>query len=367
MDFTEVYEITRKAAIAQGITPAQYDEAETWYYDETANVKHLVFENKKVNASENVCFVLGGVQAEDSITDDELHAELGKAPGRELKSTKDLRGSFEKILRKDAFKHTLELVETKGWNIHFIMVQVWYYAFVDIVDSISDNVLLSFPLKAVLYKILKNRPDVTQAVLGKYHYPDIKDKDKIPFLDELISMCNTFVESEPNANDTLMATVLTLLLSKAKSKKELTFIQNETPDKWVKMFVQFYSSEIYSYPNKTLVLDTENQVEKALKEEPIEINGEKMNNFRFDNSATNPMIQVCDYVVSILRKYFVFIDRTLSDVIADIEAFDELQKENYKLLNRTLKKSLENNPLYFHYIASVEMQNNLNNLMEKYC
>ena len=180
-------------------------------------------------------------------------------------------------------------------------------------------------------------------------------------------MCNTFVESEPNANDTLMATVLTLLLSKAKSKKELTFIQNETPDKWVKMFVQFYSSEIYSYPNKTLVLDTENQVERALKEEPIEINGEKMNNFRFDNSATNPMIQVCDYVVSILRKYFVFIDRTLSDVIADIEAFDELQKENYKLLNRTLKKSLENNPLYFHYIASVEMQNNLNNLMEKYC
>jgi hypothetical protein len=72
-------------------------------------------------------------------------------------------------------------------------------------------------------------------------------------------------------------------------------------------------------------------------------------------------------VVSILRKYFVFIDRTLSDVIADIEAFDELQKENYKLLNRTLKKSLKNNPLYFHYIASVEMQNNLNNLMEKYC
>ena len=180
-------------------------------------------------------------------------------------------------------------------------------------------------------------------------------------------MCNTFVESEPNANDTLMTTVLTLLLSKAKSRKELTFIQNETPDEWVKMFVQFYSSEIYSYPNKTLVLDTENQVEKALKEEPIEINGEKMNNFRFDNSATNPMIQVCDYVVSILRKYFVFIDRTLSDVIADIEAFDELQKENYKLLNRTLKKSLKNNPLYFHYIASVEMQNNLNNLMEKYC
>lgn len=367
MDYTEAYKITRDVAIAQGITPEQYDNAETWYYDETDNVKHLVFENRKVNAKENVCFVLGGIQAEDTITDDELHTELGKAPGRELKSTKDLRGSFEKILRKEVYKHTLELIETKGWNIHFVMVQVWYYAFVDIVDSVNDDVSLSFPLKAVLYKILKNSPDDTQAILGKYHYPDIKDKDKKVFLDDLISMCNTFVESGPNENDMLMTSVLILLLSNAKNKKELTFIQDETPDEWVKMFVQFYSSEIYSYPNKTLVLDTEKQVEKALTDEPIEVNGEKMKNFRFDNSALNPMIQVSDYVVSILRKYFVFLDRTLSDVISNIEQFDELQLENYKLLNRTLKRSLENNPLYFHYIASVEMQYNLNHLMNKYC
>ena len=62
-------------------------------------MKHLVYENKKVNASENTCFVLGGVQAEDTITDDELHSHLGKEPGRELKAKKDLKGTFEEILR----------------------------------------------------------------------------------------------------------------------------------------------------------------------------------------------------------------------------------------------------------------------------
>lgn len=75
------------------------------------------------------------------------------------------------------------------------------------------------------------------------------------------------------------------------------------------------------------------------------------------------MIQVCDYVVSILRKYFIFVDRTLDEVISDIERFDEQQMQRYRLLNKVLKRTLDSNPLYFHYIASVETQYNLNQLM----
>lgn len=133
----------------------------------------------------------------------------------------------------------------------------------------------------------------------------------------------------------------------------------------VKWFSQFYTMEIASYPNKTLVLDTEKQVEKAIKEEPIEIDGVAMANYRFEDSA-NPMIQVCDYVVSILRKYAVFLDRSLNEVQSDIDKFDAPQLANFKLLNNILKRSLENNPLYFHYITSIEMQYNINLLMGKY-
>lgn len=367
MDYSEHYKIARMAALAQGIKPEQYDKPETWYYDETDNVKHLVYENKKVNASENTCFVLGGVQAEDTITDDELHSHLGKELGRELKANKDLKGTFEDILRKDAFSNTFKLLEKKGWNIHFIAVQVWYYAFVDIVDSINDDFSASFALKAVLYKILKSNPDKTVSIFGRYHYPDIHAKEKNPFLDELIALSSSFVASGPNAHDGMMAQLLIKRLNEAKTKKELVFIQNETPNEWVCKFIQFYSSEIASYPNRTLILDTEKQVEKALKEEPIEVNGKVLCNFRFEDSDSNPMIQVCDYVVSILRKYFVFLDRSFNEVIADIKQFDDLQLENFKLLNRNLKRSLDANPLYYHYITSVEMQYNLNQLMNRYC
>ena len=367
MDYTELYHIAKMTAQSQGVTAEQYDRAETWYYDETDNVKHLVLlPSKKVNATETTCFVLGGVQAEVAITDMELRTALGKEPGRELKSTKDLKGSFVDILRKENYRRMLTLLEDKGWNIHFFAVQVWYYAFVDIIDSINDNMQLVFPLKGLLYKILKATPDDTASLLGKYHYPDIKDKDKKDFLDGIISLISRYMRTCSIAHDKMLAVPLTNCLKEAKKKKELTFIQDETPDRWVEEFVNFYQTEIASYPNKTLVLDTEKQVEKALNETSIKVEGKVLKNYRFDDSGCSPMIQVCDYVVSLLRKYFIFADRTLSDIENDVASFDETQMNNYKLLNRLLKKSLDSNPLYFHYITSPELQYNLNQLMNKY-
>jgi len=45
MDYSEHYRIARMTALSQGIRPDQFEKAETWYYDETDNVKHLVYEN----------------------------------------------------------------------------------------------------------------------------------------------------------------------------------------------------------------------------------------------------------------------------------------------------------------------------------
>ena len=83
MNYSEQSQLTRVTALLQGVTPEQFDSSETWYYDETDNVKHLVLlPSKKVNAGENTCFVLGGIQAEDVISDAELHTALEKHPGR---------------------------------------------------------------------------------------------------------------------------------------------------------------------------------------------------------------------------------------------------------------------------------------------
>ena len=364
MDYTEAYNVTRKLALAQGVSEEQYDRHETLYYDETDNVKHLVMlPSKKVNAAENTCFVLGGIQAETTISDDELHTVLGKTPGKELKSTKDLRGTFVDILRKENISRVLNLIDDKGWHIHFIMVQVWYYAFVDIIDSICDDVEMAFPYKAILYKILKSSPSETVELLGRYHYPDVKMEEQKRFIEELDDMVEKYFNTSTNIMERIMILMLMEELENAKDK-ELTFIQDE--DEWVKAFIQFYSAEIYSYPNKTLILDMEKQVEKALWDDIIEVDGDILLNYSFEDSASNPMIQVCDYVVSILRKYFIFLDQNMDIIETEISGFDEQQLNNFKLLNKVMKQSLDYNPLFFHYIASVETQSIANMMMEKY-
>lgn len=366
MDYTEAHNAARMMALAQGVTEEQYDRHETLYYDETDNVKHLVMmSSKSVNATENTCFVLGGIQAEDVITDNDLHSALGKAPGKELKSTKDLRGTFVDILRKDNVRRVLSLIDDKGWHIHFLMVQVWYYAFVDIIDSICDDVEMVYVYKAILYKILKANPSETVELLGKYHYPDVKKEEQKNFIEDLASKVEKYFNTSTNIMERIMIQMLKEELESANDK-ELTFIQDESEGEWVKAFIQFYSAEIYSYPQKTLILDAEKQVEKALWDDIIEVDGDILTNYSFEDSASNPMIQVSDYVVSILRKYFIFLDQDVNSIEKDISVFDEQQKKNFKLLNKVMKQSLDYNPLFFHYIASVETQSIGSMMIEKY-
>ena len=100
MDYTEIYNSIRSLIKSQGIDENFIDREETLYYDESGNIKHLIVKENKLNAEKDTVFVLGGVQAENAITIDELKKALGKAPDVELKSTKDLKGFFIEILRR---------------------------------------------------------------------------------------------------------------------------------------------------------------------------------------------------------------------------------------------------------------------------
>ena len=101
MDYTEVSNSIRMMMKAQGIDEMYIDKEETLYYDESGNVKHLIVKDCKLNADSDTVFVLGGVQADDIISLEELKTALGKNLEKEIKSTKDLKGTFIEILRKE--------------------------------------------------------------------------------------------------------------------------------------------------------------------------------------------------------------------------------------------------------------------------
>lgn len=148
------------------------ERAETLYYDESGNDKHLIIKGEKLNTNYDAVFVLGGIQSEDSLSIDECKDSLGIDKTKELKAKNDLKGSFFDVLKKTKVTNVLKLIEKKDWHIHFNAIQILYYGFVDIIDSIDGLDADPYELKAVLYDILKTTPDTTVAHFKKYKYPN---------------------------------------------------------------------------------------------------------------------------------------------------------------------------------------------------
>lgn len=367
MDYTELYKLNIAKCVSCRYSPNFILRHEILYYDESGNDKHLVVKGDKLNTMPNSVFVLGGIQADDAITIEEFKGLLQRETTAECKSTKDLKGDFTSILRKEVLNKILKIITEKGWHVHFNAIQVLYYGFVDIVDSIGGLGINPIEFKAILYDILKQDPETTIKHFKKYKYPNVKSCDISAFLDGIISLLKRQMESDVSHG--LFSPFLFYMISRfeaAKNQRDLPFVQENEPHVWVTNFEQFYREEIWAFARKTLIFDEEKQVMKSLENEGIEIEGKSLTNFSFCDSSTNAMIQICDYVVSVLRKYFIFLDREQCDVDADISAFDEIQIANFKLLNSVLSSSLEYNPVFFNMVFSQHTQVRFYNYISLY-
>lgn len=353
MDCTEYHNTFRTIACKQGIQSICIDKPETLYYDESGNCKWLkVTEKGKLN-SEELFFVLGGVQSESPISMSELKAAMKKEEGKELKAKDDLKGSFVDLLRKEHMRNILTLIDTHDWHIHFQAVAILYFGFVDIVDSIEGLSINPIEFKALLYEVLKKDINRTVVHFRKHKYPDVPTAKMNSFIDGIIEMIDARIKEL--VSQLLMNPMLLYMktaFEKAKSQKVFPFIQDETSDKWVHEFVQFFRDEIIRFPSKTLIFDEEKQVQAIVVKEEYVINGQKLTNYTFRNSNSDAMIQVSDYVVGILRKYFIFLDRTESEISKDIKVFTTEQMSSFKLLNKVLANSINYNPIFVNITSN---------------
>lgn len=343
-------------ASAQGIDLRYLTRPETLYYDESGNIKHLIIKNGQLNDTRDDIFVLGGIQTENDINPNELRAAFGRDSESEIKGKQMFRGDFAQLLNKQNFTQLFQLIEKQNWHIHFSVVQTIYYAFVDIIDSIDGLRNDPFNNKAILYEVLTKDLTRTVAHFKKYKYPDIAADKKQAFLDGIISIVEDYVKSMSDKREMSRYIKLINGLKEAKSQTKLVFIQDEQPDEWVSEFTQFYHQELCTFPYKKLIFDEEKEVQRDLCDyTEQQMNETKMANFQFDNSNDNPMIQVSDLVVSVLRRYIKFLDRERADIDYDIINFSDAQMANFKLMNRVLEQSLEYNPLFVHFIASIRV------------
>lgn len=348
--------------MAQGVPPEHFDCVKTLFFDETNNAKkfHLK-DDDRLNVPVGVRFVLGGISCGNGLGQEELNNTLALQ-----KSSKELKfdqiyghadwNDFTPVLRSSRLTKYLSLLEDKGALIHFSSVNLFYFALVDIIDSLDFNVAYAFALKSILYQVAQRDSDAFVGLFRQHTYPDVRDVDGF-----LKALSNIVTRS--SIEDTYGKGALLQVIQKNMGRKELTFIQDEQQNMYIKDFLPFYQEPLWKFANSQIVLDNEVDMMAGLLKWPVEVNGKKVD-YSFVDSQTEPWVQMSDVAVSLVARYLCFVDT--DDYKEQIGSFTERQMDNFKQLNRILAASEKGNKLFWHFTEDIRIIRRFSDCVKEY-
>ena len=351
-DYTDIRNMgIELAKIKCSINPICFETNDTFYYDETDNVKKFRVKERGFNVAANSHFVLGGITTNLHITIDELKSVWGFQNDPyilEIKSTNKsvFKGEFVDVLKSGKLCDFLQLMVDKSCFVHFFNLNMLYYSLVDIIDSIRDNDMIPYidDIKTMLYLVVQN--DLS----------NLKDEYCPSFINDILLLIDNY--SQHHSIFKIPLLLLKSHLRKGLNQNELVFIQHNTDLEPIERLGDFYMQKIYMLPNAKHVFDNEDDVKSFFMNNSIGLNGQKMKNYCFVDSKTNALIQVSDLIVAILGRYFKFCDRMKDLIKNDIDSFTNQQAMSFKMINRILKYSLDHNPIFMHHCTNlIEYQN----------
>ena len=205
-------------------------------------------------------------------------------------------------------------------------------------------------MKDALYRALEDEFAQTLALFKRAKYPRVKPSDRDMFLNGVLEIVRHYVAAHGETPWTrLLSEKLSAKLEDKGGADGLPFLEGNdlTPHSWIDCYVHFYQTPLYSWPYNDHVLDREDTIEKVFNKMRFTFGGNPWERWRMVDSDDEPMVQVSDCIVSIVRKYFLFLEMDEDGVIKTIEAFDKYQMANLKLLNLILGlSSTANNRLH---------------------
>lgn len=366
-EISEIREFNRIVA-----PTADFDNAYTFYYDETNNIKKFYVRENDFNYTFTANFVLGGL------------AHLGQAPNvqplidsfklqktvKEVKFKHIANGDFLECLKSEKLKLLLQFIKDSNLYVHYSSLNILYWSLVDIVDSAivgSDTAKQLGPqfanhLKNDLYKLSRLEIDLVIELFYKYEYPNIKKESVLQFIEDLTSLFDGYIETEEYH---FGLESLRQILKEAKKKGSLPFIMDEVDYVLLNDLSQFYLRPIYTFKKSTHIFDNEDDIANTLKDYKILDGQEEIKNYTFVDSQTNVLIQLSDVFVGIIGKLTNYLNTSSRDKIdADLAALTVIQKENIHLLIDVIDKSHDHNIGLIHSTDSYEEMTKLNKIRE---
>lgn len=331
----------------------------TFFYDETGNCRKFSLKNGKVNAPEllDYDFILGGIAYEycTPLPDvDDLFRKLKLQKTQKELKYKHLSGncsSFFEVLGRDRVTTLLDWLISNGLFIHFSTLNNFYYALVDIVDSLfPQNRMVEFqhlekPFKSVLFRFVSAHRDSFLPLLSKYDYPNIDRARCKTFCFEFADYIQA--NNDDSDMDGFFLETIRQMLRTAGRTGELVLLHDNKPETLMENYHLFYHERYMLFPDSFHFFDKEPFVEGKLSSITTTYKGVELKNFEFVESSTNRFIQVSDAFIGLMGHLFHFLDRLTSKTILSIKnGGHQKQRENLIRIATLINRSSKRSPLF---------------------
>ena len=351
--------------LLNGLDVKKMDSHYSMYFDESGNTRCFWIKDGKYNVDPFTHFVLGGIVADKVVDFEYAKKRIGcNVTVQEIKSRNVYKGDFVTCLRSTMLKNFLDLIIEQKWMVHFGAVELFYYAIVDIVDSIMDVDVENYQIKNELYRILRHNISMTLQMMVEHEYPNIRENKKKDFLNSCTKVLDNYIADTGLANEFTYKLRLDFLL--AQEMPELTFIQDEDSGSLLHSFFQFYLRPIYMFKNSQIIMDEELSIQEKLKPYCLSLDGEYIRNYQFVNSKDNVMVQLSDVMMGIIARYLRFVNMNIDNIDNVISNFDANQLASLYLLNNILDISASENPAFWDMFLCNDMRSAFSYIVNKY-
>ena len=353
----DIDEIRNAHKVMHGLFKA--DAAYTFYHDETNNIKKLRLNEQGLNVAEPAIFVLGGIVHKGAPRPLEIQplrdAMRIQQSADEIKLKHVAKGAFLDLLKSEKLTAFLQWVSDSGLVIHYQALDPIYWSLVDIMDSIlyrlGEPRLIEFRavLKADLATLLRANLPTTTDMFYCYNYPDLSPESRKPFLNDLLAMLERSDGVLPEFN----AMMLKGMLQAGRNLPSLDFIEGFTSHLLIESFTAFYLTRIAVFKYSSHILDMEDSVRDEMEAMKLSSKGERVKNYGFADSKSEPGIQVSDVVVGLIGKMHSYFTWTARDEVAVARAsLSGASLKNAELLRDLIDASHETNIAFLNHVSS---------------
>lgn len=332
------------------------------FADESMNMRKVRIKDSIKNEIRNKYFVLGGIGIPVLTNLGNLKEEFinDNFPQGELKYKYFSYGSsdFKKVLKSKRLNILFKYFLNNRIYIHATVMNYWYWAICDIVDSIMEKESFEIDenneLKMGMYEGLMKEYDLTYKLFDDYDFPSIPiGKEKV-FLQGINGILKKVMFDGLSSTDIEYETIkklISIIDNKISTINRLIFIQDETPKEIVNSLVNVYIQKAYLFSKNGIIFD----IETNIKQDMNSISSNLINelNCKFVDSKNNLAIQLSDVVCGFIARFFEFVtDYNESVMFLNNLEIGSIEFQNIILFKRLFELSIKKYQFNYSRIIS---------------